>query len=536
ERDPNVIYYLTVYNEPMLQPAEPEDVDVEGILRGIHQVAAASDGDGPQVQLLASGVAVAWALGARGGLAQEWGVRAAVWSVTRWNELRRDGLAAAREAFINPEGEQRQSYLATKLGSAQGPFIGTSDYDFQVPDQIRAWVPGDYWTLGADGFGFSDTRPSVRRHFLIDTESIVTRALQALAQRGGVDAAAPAQALKRCDLLNVNAGTTGAAGGDARGTRTPEALGAGRREPPGSLLCTRRRLLSVVRRPPSRHAPSSRFLGRVRMSCRCANSDRGCELSNENADRRQSAHPHSAGAPWQARSRCVAARRLLLVGGVLLRSGHERFQFGHRAIGGIVVGAELGQVLQVPARVGRAPGLHCRTHHLVPYLGALVRRRPVPLPEAECFTGQMRLTQHPDSLGERPTVRFAVAGRRQAAHRSFAVLVQGQPGHLDQRVPGSRHPGQLLGQGPMRSVRGLGLARRFCRRGQRIGRHHFGGTAPHDLGQLVERLGIVGVFPQLRAQPVLPGCFRRRGRIRGLAPPDVIRWRGPEHPAEPVTP
>src|SRR5699024_6628667 len=177
------------------------------------------------------------------------------------------GLAADREAFINPEGEQRQSYLATKLGSAQGPFIGTSDYDFQVPDQIRAWVPGDYWTLGADGFGFSDTRPSVRRHFLIDTESIVTRALQALAQRGDVDAAAPAQALMYYDLLTVTAGATCCVGGDAWGTRTPEAVGAGRLEPPGSLLCPRRRLLSVVRRPTSHHAPSSRFLGRVRMYC-----------------------------------------------------------------------------------------------------------------------------------------------------------------------------------------------------------------------------------------------------------------------------
>ena len=127
----------------------------------------------------------------------------------------RDGLAADREDFINPEGDQRQAYLVSKLGGEQGPFIGTSDYDFQVPDQIRAWVPGDYWTLGADGFGFSDTRPSVRRHFFIDTESIVTRALQALAARGEVDAAAPAQAVKKYDLLNVNAGTTGAAGGDS---------------------------------------------------------------------------------------------------------------------------------------------------------------------------------------------------------------------------------------------------------------------------------------------------------------------------------
>ena len=215
ERDPNVIYYLTVYNEPMLQPSEPENVDVEGILKGVYQLQAPADGEGPVVQLLASGVAVPWALKAREVLAEDWGVRAGVWSVTSWNELRRDGLAADREAFINPGGEQRQAYVTEKLSGAEGPFIGTSDYDFQVPDQIRAWVPGDYWTLGADGFGFSDTRPSVRRHFLIDTESIVTRALQALAKRGEVDEAAPGQAVQQYRLLDVNAGTTGSAGGDS---------------------------------------------------------------------------------------------------------------------------------------------------------------------------------------------------------------------------------------------------------------------------------------------------------------------------------
>src|SRR5699024_8233328 len=156
-----------------------------------------------------------WALKARDLLAEDWGVRAGVWSVTSWNELRRDALAADREAFVNPGGQQRQPYVTQRLSGANGPCVGTSDYDFQVPDHIRAWVPGDYWTLGAGGFGFSDTRPSVRRHFLIDTESIVTRALQALAKRGEVDALAPAQAVEKYQLLDVTAGTAGSAGGDS---------------------------------------------------------------------------------------------------------------------------------------------------------------------------------------------------------------------------------------------------------------------------------------------------------------------------------
>src|SRR5699024_8083030 len=119
------------------------------------------------------------------------GVRAGVWSVTSWTELRRDALAADRQAFLDPDGEQTTPYLVSKLDGTEGPFVGVTDYDFLLPDQIRAWVPGDYWTLGADGFGFSDTRPAVRRHFLIDTESIVTRTLQALAARGEVGADVP---------------------------------------------------------------------------------------------------------------------------------------------------------------------------------------------------------------------------------------------------------------------------------------------------------------------------------------------------------
>ncbi|MHB1488978.1 MAG: pyruvate dehydrogenase (acetyl-transferring), homodimeric type [Cellulomonas sp.] len=213
-RDPNVIYYLTVYNEPMQQPAEPEDVDVEGILRGIHLVSPA-EGDGPRAQILASGVAILWALEARELLARDWGVRAAVWSVTSWNELRRDGLAAERQAFLHPEQEPREAYLTAKLAGAEGPFVATTDFDHLVPDQVRQWVPGTFATLGADGFGFSDTRPAARRHFKIDGPSVVVRVLQQLARDGKVAADAPARAIEQYRLHDVTAGTSGNAGGDS---------------------------------------------------------------------------------------------------------------------------------------------------------------------------------------------------------------------------------------------------------------------------------------------------------------------------------
>ena len=213
-RDPNVIYYLTVYNEPMQQPAEPADVDVEGILRGIHLIAPV-EGDGPRAQILASGVAILWALEARELLARDWGVRAAVWSVTSWNELRRDGLAAERQAFLHPEQEPREAYLTAKLAGAEGPFVATTDFDHLVPDQVRQWVPGTFATLGADGFGFSDTRPAARRHFKIDGPSVVVRVLQQLARDGKVAADAPARAIEQYRLHDVTAGTSGNAGGDS---------------------------------------------------------------------------------------------------------------------------------------------------------------------------------------------------------------------------------------------------------------------------------------------------------------------------------
>ena len=213
-RDRDVIYYLTVYNEPIVQPAEPEGVDVEGILKGIHLLAPA-EGDGPRAQILASGVAVPWALEARDLLAEDWGVRAAVWSVTSWSELRRDGLEADAQAFLRPDEEPRTAYLTQKLAGAEGPFVATTDYDHLVADQVRAWVPGTYATLGADGFGFSDTRAAARRHFKIDGPSTAVRVLQQLARTGAVAADAPAQAIERYRLHDVTAGTSGNAGGDS---------------------------------------------------------------------------------------------------------------------------------------------------------------------------------------------------------------------------------------------------------------------------------------------------------------------------------
>ena len=213
-RDPDVLYYLTVYNEPIVQPAQPDDVDVDGILRGLHLVAPAGGDDRPRAQILASGVAVPWALEARDLLAADWGVDAAVWSVTSWNLLRRDGLAADEHTWLHPD-DPREAYLTTRLRDTSGPVVATTDYDHLVADQVRAWVPGDYTTLGADGFGFSDTRAAARRHFKIDGPSVAVRVLHRLAVAGTVDPSVPVQAAERYRLDDVTAGTSGNPSGEA---------------------------------------------------------------------------------------------------------------------------------------------------------------------------------------------------------------------------------------------------------------------------------------------------------------------------------
>ncbi|MFF4228206.1 pyruvate dehydrogenase (acetyl-transferring), homodimeric type [Streptomyces sp. NPDC001820] len=194
----NVFYYLTVYNEPKVQPAMPEGVE-EGILRGLYRFkeGVAPTADAPRLQLLASGTAIHWALDAQELLSSDWGVAADVWSATSWGELRRDALEAD-EALLH--GEQRTPYVTQALEGAPGPVLAVSDWMRQVPDQISQWVEQDYSSLGTDGFGLSDTRAAARRHFGVDAQSITVAALAQLARRGEVPASAVKEARERYGL------------------------------------------------------------------------------------------------------------------------------------------------------------------------------------------------------------------------------------------------------------------------------------------------------------------------------------------------
>jgi pyruvate dehydrogenase E1 component len=210
----DIFYYLTVYNEPYVQPPVPDDYPgglaalERDLLRGLYRYAAApdrpadapTDTERPRAQILASGVAVRWALAAQQLLAGDWGVAAEAWSATSWTELRRDALACDEWNLLQPDGEPRVPYVTAALDGHPGPVVAVSDWIRAVPDQIARWVPGPYTSLGTDGWGFSDTRPAARRFFHVDAESITVAVLGQLARLGEVKPEVVSQAIAKYRL------------------------------------------------------------------------------------------------------------------------------------------------------------------------------------------------------------------------------------------------------------------------------------------------------------------------------------------------
>jgi len=208
ENSENIYYYVTVYNEPYVHPAEPENLDVEGLLKGIYLYSPAAKSRKKSAQILASGVGVNWALKAQQLLADDWGVKASVWSVTSWNELRRDGLETDRHNLLNPK-DKRRAYISKKLDGHKGPVIAVSDYMRSVQDQVAPWVDAPFYSLGTDGFGLSDTRGALRRHFKVDAESIAVAVLQQLSNQGDIKASIVTKAMEKYRIHDVSAADAG---------------------------------------------------------------------------------------------------------------------------------------------------------------------------------------------------------------------------------------------------------------------------------------------------------------------------------------
>ena len=179
--DRDLMYYITVYNEPVKQPPMPEGLDEELIVKGMYRYKEAPEAT-HEAHILSSGTIMFQALRAQELLAQDWDVAADVWSVPGWNELLRDGGECDNYNRLHPEGEQRIPWVTQMLEGTTGPYVAVTDWMKATPTQLADWIPGRYAVLGTDGFGRSDTRERMRRFHLIDAESVVVTVLSELAQ------------------------------------------------------------------------------------------------------------------------------------------------------------------------------------------------------------------------------------------------------------------------------------------------------------------------------------------------------------------
>ncbi|WP_370328248.1 pyruvate dehydrogenase (acetyl-transferring), homodimeric type [Euzebya sp.] len=197
----DVMYYLTVYNEPTPQPPMPEGLDESEILDGIYRYATFEDERSHRAQILSSGSAMPAALKAQQMLGEDWDVAADIWSVPGWVQLHRDGVACTTTNRDHPTAEPQVPLITRKLGESRGgPFVAVTDYQKAVPGLVEPFVPGPFGILGTDGFGRSDTREALRRIFRIDAESVVVAVLHELALAGEIDAEMVAKAIETYDI------------------------------------------------------------------------------------------------------------------------------------------------------------------------------------------------------------------------------------------------------------------------------------------------------------------------------------------------
>jgi pyruvate dehydrogenase E1 component len=187
--DRDVIYYLTLYNENYPMPPMPDGV-TEGIIEGLYRWAPAPDGPRHRAAILFSGTAQGAAREAQVELAERWDVAAELWSATSYQRLRDQALATERRNRLHPDQAPRAPRVTQLLAEGDGPVIAVTDFIAAVPDQIARWVPPQrpFVPLGTDGFGRSDTREALRRHFEIDAAHVVVATLAALARTGAIDA------------------------------------------------------------------------------------------------------------------------------------------------------------------------------------------------------------------------------------------------------------------------------------------------------------------------------------------------------------
>ncbi len=191
----NIFYYITCMNENYAHPAMPSGVE-DGILKGMYLYDVDQAGK-IRVQLMGSGTILREVIAAAELLRKDHRIRVDVWSVTSFNELRRDALEVERWNQLHPDEAPRKCYIEQALADRPGPYVAATDYMKIVPDQIQRWVPGTFVSLGTDGYGRSDARKALREHFEVDRHYIAVTALKALADDGAIDHKSVAQAIKK---------------------------------------------------------------------------------------------------------------------------------------------------------------------------------------------------------------------------------------------------------------------------------------------------------------------------------------------------
>ncbi len=195
------IYYITIHNENYAMPAMPGGVE-DGIIRGMYRLNTVEAGDKKvHVQLLGSGAILRSVQEAQKILAEKFKISSTVWSVTSYKELRRKAHACRHWNMLHPDKPAKKSYLEEQVAGVTGPFIAASDNVRCVAEQIDPWIPGGLFSLGTDGFGRSETRENLRRHFEVDAQCVALAALYRLAEMGQFDRAKVAAAIKQ---LNIN--------------------------------------------------------------------------------------------------------------------------------------------------------------------------------------------------------------------------------------------------------------------------------------------------------------------------------------------
>ncbi|MBO1924365.1 pyruvate dehydrogenase (acetyl-transferring), homodimeric type [Thiomicrorhabdus sp. 6S3-12] len=195
----DVYYYITGMNENYSHPAMPEGSE-EGILKGMYSFKKSAAKHKNKVQLMGSGTIFREVIEAAEMLESDWNVAADIWGVPSFNLVRRDGIEVTRWNTLHPEAEAKVPYATELLSGSEGPFIAATDYIRDYPERIRDYVPGEYYVLGTDGFGRSDTREQLRKFFEVDRHYVVVTALKALADAGSIDAKVVSEAIAKYGL------------------------------------------------------------------------------------------------------------------------------------------------------------------------------------------------------------------------------------------------------------------------------------------------------------------------------------------------